>query len=66
MNQDKILAKVNEEGETEEQVKEPEPEALTLEEYYARQGLNIDELDKKKQQKVDGKKEAPKSEWVTK
>jgi hypothetical protein len=36
-----------------------------LEEYYAKQGLNINDLDKKKEVKVDPKA-APKADWVAK
>ena len=37
-----------------------------MEEYYARQGLNINELDKKKQQKTEAKKDAPQPDWIAK
>lgn len=64
LNQDKILSRVAED-ETEEEQKPPSPERLTLEEYYAKQGLNINDLDRKRET-VNSKKDAPKADWVAK
>jgi len=50
----------------EEPPKEPSPEPLTLEEYYAKQGVNLDDLDKKKREQKEGKKDISNADWVAK
>lgn len=68
MNQDKILAKVKEDG-TEEVVeeapKEPEKPTLTLDEYYQQQGINVPAR-VQKEDKTKKRNEPVQAEWIAK
>lgn len=68
MNQDKILAKVREDG-TEEVVeeapKEPEKPTLTLDEYYQKQGI-VDQPRVAKDDKTKKKNEPVQADWIAK
>lgn len=69
MNQDKIFAKIKEDGNEEaadETTKIPEKPSLTLDQYYEQQGISMETLEKqlsKEEKKKTGPVEA---EWIAK
>lgn len=69
LNQDKILAKVREDGNDEaadETPKVPEKPSLTLDQYYEQQGISLESLEKQLS-KEEKKKTGPiEAEWIAK
>jgi hypothetical protein len=69
LNQDKIFARVKEEGDepVDETPKIPEKPSLTLDQYYLQQGISIESLEKQLSKEEHKKKTGPvDAEWISK
>lgn len=70
MNQDKILAKVKEDGNDEvvdETPKVPEKPSLTLDQYYLQQGISLEGMEKQLSKEEKKKNAGPvEAEWIAK
>jgi hypothetical protein len=69
LNQDKIFARVKEDGNevVDETPKIPEKPSLTLDQYYQQQGISIESLEKQLSREEHKKKTGPvNAEWISK